>query len=1208
MSRLQNLALVLFAFLLAPVSIASAQSITITPPGVPMVVVGGSIQFAAQVSGLSSSAVIWSVANQGAGNSTVGTITSSGLYTAPAAPPAQNPVEIVATSAANSKTSAISFVYLLTNGPAITSVSPNPAPVGTLTVSIQGSGFQPGATVFDSYGSYSMIQLTTTSLTSTSIAAIGYQGPATSASFCVKNPGSVCGNTITVPVGSSVGGSPAPTPIRTETPKPSASPIPTRTPTPRPTATAIPTRTPAPTASKAPTPVATKTATPKPSTTPTQAATPRPTATIAATPVPTIAPTPTATRTETPKPTPTPTQAPTPRPTATTAATPAPTTAPTPTATRTEPPKPTPTPASSSTPTPGPTRTTEPTVSGSTPTPSAAASATPTPGQSLGAIPFPVASHPRLWVTQNDLPRLRSWATSGNQVYQQGLLSVLKTAVSLYNTEFFPGGQPNPNYPDPGDTQGYTGYLTEEYGLILAFNSLIDPNPSHRITYAQYARNMLMYAMNQAALGTLSGAPFRDPLFATYNRANGSGEEWPLIVDWIYDAADASGNPILTASDKLTIRNVFMMWAAACETASTTGGDSPQLAGVLDSLLLLPNDLPYRFAANNYYTGHARLMTMMALAIDPADDPAINSSQPVSTLGNSLRSYLSDALGAWLYQQYAMYGDASAVAGAYGIPGSGAGFGLASGGLPPEGMLYGVSYGNLLGGLLALQTAGFNNPAYAGYTGPQIGMLSAPMWDRYVQGIFSSLTPTGSVPTQPGESYLGQVYQFGSYGDLLRFYVTPDYMASFALLALLEQANGQATHVADARWFDYNVVQGGPPAFYTRMTDPYTFEDTVLYYLLYDPSVSPASAQDPRSSYPTMFVDPAAARIVAHTDWSATGTMFDYRASWESINHQDGNAGQFELFRKGEWLTKEMSNYDNNGLGMTVYYHNTLGLQNTCPSGDPAAVVGWWEGGELANGGQWMIGENAGDPTTQISNGAGYVYANTNMTNLYNRPDIWTPADSIDNITQATRSILWLNGDYIVVYDRATSQSSGLFKRWNLTLITNPVINGKVATETLPSGQQLFVQSLLPVNSTITARYAAGDLSLVAELEPSQYVMTIQDPSNPTDTRFLHVLQGADQGAAMAPATYLQSISGTAFDGAVFAGAAVYFPVSANGPFTATTFSAPAGVHTMLVAGLAPNTTYNVSVQPNGSGNLVSINSGSTGTTSDSAGLLTLTF
>jgi uncharacterized repeat protein (TIGR02543 family) len=335
------------------------------------------------------------------------------------------------------------------------------------------------------------------------------------------------------------------------------------------------------------------------------------------------------------------------------------------------------------------------------------------PAVSNSTMPFPVTSHPRLWITPADLPRLQSWATLTNKGYTQGMLPVLQQAVANYTTKFFPGGTPNANYPDPGDTQGYTGLLTEEWGAILAFNSLIDRNPANRIAYAKYARNVLMHAMNQAALGIQSGAPFRDPLFATYNRANGSGEEWPLIVDWIYHAVDDQGQPILTASDKLTIRNVFMMWASKCETASTTGGDSPNPPGVMNSFQLLPNNLPYRMAANNYYTGHARLMAMMALAIDPADDPPVAASAPVSQLGNSLRSYLSDALGAWQYQQYAMYGDGPAVASSYGIPGGGAGFGLASGGLPPEGMLYGVSYANLLGGLLALQTAGFNNPAYA---------------------------------------------------------------------------------------------------------------------------------------------------------------------------------------------------------------------------------------------------------------------------------------------------------------------------------------------------------------------------------------------------------------------------------------------------------------------------------------------------------------
>jgi hypothetical protein len=166
------------------------------------------------------------------------------------------------------------------------------------------------------------------------------------------------------------------------------------------------------------------------------------------------------------------------------------------------------------------------------------------------------------------------------------------------------------------------------------------------------------------------------------------------------------------------------------------------------------------------------------------------------------------------------------------------------------------------------------------------------------------------------------------------------------------------------------------------------------------------------------------------------------------------------------------------------------------------------------------------------------------------------------------------------------------------------VINGHTATETLPSGQQLFAQSLLPADGTITARYAAGDLTTVAELEPSQYVMTIQDPSNPISTTFLHVLQGADAGVAMVPASHVQSTAGTAFDGAAFGSSAVYFPVSASGGFTGTTLAVPAGVHTALVTGLAANTGYGATV---GSGAIVITSGGSTATT-DAAGVLRLTF
>ncbi|HXJ79362.1 MAG TPA: hypothetical protein VMS64_11860, partial [Candidatus Methylomirabilis sp.] len=647
-------------------------------------------------------------------------------------------------------------------------------------------------------------------------------------------------------------------------------------------------------------------------------------------------------------------------------------------------------------------------------------------------------------------------------------------------------------------------------------------------------------------------------------------------------------------------RNVFMMWANDCLNASTTGGDHPSPIGVTNNLQLLPGNLPYRMAANNYYLGHARLLTMMALAIDPQDDPVLNNAAAASQLGNSLRSYILNATGAWLYQTFAMFGDPATVASAYGLSGSGVGFGLASGGLPPEGMLYGHSFAYLLGQLLALQTAGFND---VGYSGPQIQLIGAPMWDRFVVGMLSSLTPTAK--TFASESWLGPVYQDGSYGDLLRLWVTPDFMQPFSLLALLDQQTGKTTHANAARWFSVNATEGGAGALLSRITRPWSFTESILYFMLLDPT-APAGT-DPRPTFPTTFYDPGAGRIVAHADWSPTGVMFTYRASWESINHQDGDGGQFELYRKGEWLTKEMSNYDNNAVGLTTVYHNTFALQNWSANGTP--TLNWFETGEWQNGSQWILGANAGDPTTTMSVGPGYVFASSDLTNLYNRSNVWTPAAGATDITQATRSIVWLENDYIVVYDRATSLHAGLYKRFNLSLVTNPVISSNVATERLSSGQQLFVQTLLPQNASLSAVYAAGNLNPIAELEPTQYILTVQDPSNPADTRFLHVLEGADPGAGMAQATYIQSTSGAPFDGAAFGDAAVYFPVSVGAPFTGTVLPTPAGVHTVLVTGLAANRAYGVTILPASGGvNLISITSGGATATADAAGVLRVSF
>jgi len=1131
------LRLVLF-LLIVPLGIALGQSITVTPKDA-QVAVNKTRQFTATVTGLTNTDVSWSTE--------AGSISSTGLFTAPATVPAQNPVAITATSKSNTSVKTSVYAIILTPGPTLTSVTPNPLNTGTINVTLTGSGFQANATVLDTSNG-TPVQLSTTSVTSTQIVANGYQASAPNATFTVKNPGSDSSNPVTVPISGTsyaltvVGGTGSGSYIAGAKVTITAQPGTGQTFTKWTGATVA-----------NPTAASTTLTMPAEATTVTANFTGgKYTLTVtngtgggsyAAGTVVTIA--------------------------------------------ANAPP-------------------TGQAFNGWTGADVANADATPTtltmPSANAtvvanyttpATIPFPVTTHPRLWVTVNDLPRLRSWAVPTNPIYAKGMANLLSQAVNIYNTQFFPGGKPNPNYPDPGDTQGYTGYLTEQYGAVLAFNSLIDPDPAKRILYAQYAHNLLMYAMNQAAKGQAANEPFRDPMFAVYNRANGSGEQWPLIVDWIYTAKDASGNAIFTPADRIVVRNVFLQWAKSCINASTTGGDHPEPIGVTNSTQLLPDNQPYRMASNNYYLGHARMLTMMALSIDVVSDAPINPAEPASKLGNTLRSYLLNANGAWLYQEYAMMGEPSAIATSYGIPGNGAGFGLSSGGLPPEGMLYGHSYAYVLGQLLALHTAGFD---FKSLTGPQIALSDAPVWDRYVKGFISSLTPA---PRTFGEaSYLGPLYQYASYGDLLRLWATPDTMQPFALLSLLEGEKGKTTHLNEDRWFAINAVEGGADALMTHITDPWSWSSTqsILYYMLLDPNAAPAT--DPRPGYATVFNDAPAHRIVAHSDWGMTGSMFDYKASWESINHQDGTAGQFELYRDGEWLTKEMSNYDNNGVGFTTVYHNTLALQNWCANGTPN--LGWFETGEWANGSQWILDENAGDPTTVSSSGTGYVYAASDLTKLYNRPNIWTPASGATDITQATRNILWLNNDYIVVYDRATSVHPNLFKRFNLSLVNTPTIDGHTATETMASGQSLYIQSLLPAAGTLSSAYAAGNLNPIAELEPTQYILTVQDPNLPTDTRFLHVLQGADKNVAMVKATYLVSASGTAFDGAGFGTNAVYFPTSATAAFTTTSFNLPTGTKKLLVAGLKPSTSYGVTV----AGQKVTVTPGGTGATTDAAGLL----
>jgi hypothetical protein len=115
--------------------------------------------------------------------------------------------------------------------------------------------------------------------------------------------------------------------------------------------------------------------------------------------------------------------------------------------------------------------------------------------------------------------------------------------------------------------------------------------------------------------------------------------------------------------------------------------------------------------------------------------------------------------------------------------------------------------------------------------------------------------------------------------------------------------------------------------------------------------------------------------------------------------------------------------------------------------------------------------------------------------------------------------------------------------------------------------------------------------------------VVIEDTNQPVNTRFLHVLQGADSNAVPDPVTHVVSSAGNAFEGATLRASVVMFPVDAlSNNFTSVTYSVPIDVTNHYIAGLTPGASYAISQASTGGMLQVTVSPGG-GLSADSAGL-----
>jgi len=144
---------------------------------------GSSQQFTATVTGSTNSTVTWSVNNIPGGNSSTGTINSSGNYLAPASLPSANTVVVQAISSADSSAFGLSNVTLLNPTPLLSSIAPTSINVGPLNLTVTGNNFLNQSQIL-----LAGVPLATTFVSRTQLTATGTASAAGIFAISVSNP------------------------------------------------------------------------------------------------------------------------------------------------------------------------------------------------------------------------------------------------------------------------------------------------------------------------------------------------------------------------------------------------------------------------------------------------------------------------------------------------------------------------------------------------------------------------------------------------------------------------------------------------------------------------------------------------------------------------------------------------------------------------------------------------------------------------------------------------------------------------------------------------------------------------------------------------------------------------------------------------------------------------------------------------------------
>ena len=209
--------------------------------------------------------------------------------------------------------------------------------------------------------------------------------------------------------------------------------------------------------------------------------------------------------------------------------------------------------------------------------PSPGAPPRPSPSQAPAEETALAAGHPRLWLTAEDLPRLRSWATPANPIWQHGIAVAAQGGPRDLRQGLLPRRAAEPEAgPTRASTTG-SRRATEAYAEFFAFLSLVDPRPDRARARTRPAREAPPHARHptrrrRASTGGQNPAPFRGPALRHVQPREllgrgASGSRW------------TGSTRRSTPRTRRRSASVFLRWADENVHAATSRQEHPQPIG-----------------------------------------------------------------------------------------------------------------------------------------------------------------------------------------------------------------------------------------------------------------------------------------------------------------------------------------------------------------------------------------------------------------------------------------------------------------------------------------------------------------------------------------------------------------------------------------------------------------------------------------------------